>query len=251
MFREKFTLAALVLFLAFQPAAAPAITVSWDFTGGLDHNNFTYWTNSNVTLTDTGGDLRLTKPAIWYPGPGNPYVQGGMIDAKFQVAGNFDIQVDYIINATPLANGVQIQLDLLTSPYFALVRSNEGGQNYHVWKDPPPGLHGGTSTSDNQGTLRVVRSGSTATFYEKASGAQNWTQLYSDSGFGSQNIAFSLHGQDNYFVNPTAVAFDVSFDNLQVTAESLPNLVPLPSPLLLMGTGLLALWGRRRRSREK
>jgi len=242
LLRKLFFCGVLALF-ALHPGAAPAVTVSWDFAGGLDHSNFTYSTNSNVTLTDTAGELQLTKPAQW---SGSNLIQGGYIRPNFLLQGNFDVQVDYKINATPLNDGVAIHMELW-NPYSYLARANDNGQGqtYYVYRDPPRAYYGGRSTPDNQGTFRAVRSGGTVTFYEKASGAPSWTTIYTDSSFGSQDIHFDLAVQDSQYATPYAKSFDASFDNLRVTADSLSGYspVPLPPTALLLGSGLLGLVG--------
>jgi hypothetical protein len=222
-----------------------AVTLFYDFSSGMG-SDFTFENSTGLfTLDDSGGELRLTKAADSEP----DYFRPARIRANYLLQGDFEVRVDYRIYS-PLNDGDQQQLNLgfLDGTGLANVRSNEswlGGNNYHVWVTNHQ--EGGTSTSDDHGTLVYMRSGNTINAYFRSPGALNDTFLTSKT-VTVPLIAFtmSLQSQPN-----SHGALDASFDNLYVRADGIMFFVaPLPGTLFLLGSGFLWLvsWRKFRRS---
>jgi len=237
MTKKSAILMTLALLILFPSAAALAdVTHFWSFSNGLDSANFTYTNNTdNFTLVTTGGNLDFTKAAPWNWAYG--WVQGGYVSSNFYLQGDFDITVDYKSNIIPLGGGIQVQLNLGDQ---ALVREIPF---YQVWNGSS--VVGQTGTSDQEGALQIVRTGGTAYFSYYDGGV--WNIFYSD-GIGTGDIQFGLSVQDNAYNGGNGVPFDVSFDNLTVTAASTPGYVnvPLPGAVWLLGSSLVGLAARRR-----
>lgn len=227
MTKRGVTLITLSLLMLFISSAALAdVTHFWNFSSGLDTANFTSATNTdNFNLVTTGGNLEFTKLAPWNGSYG--MVQGGSVNSNFSLHGDFTILVDYQINTTPLGNGTQITL----GAGYSLVReSNYGSQDYHVWNGSYTAT---TSTSNNQGTLQIQRIGGTGYFSYNDGSLHT---IYS-AEIGTTDIPFALSVMGNAYDGGNGVPFDVSFDNLRVTAESTPGYVPVVAPSLSLLLG--------------
>ncbi len=197
-----------------------AFTVTWNFNYGLDRQNFDFVTNPppDIFLDQSNYELRIWSNHFDII----PEIKMGDVAAKFIMRGNFEIKVQYRLNKA-LDNGTQIQLNL---PNCALVRSNEGYDNYHVWIGY---WEGGRATDDTSGVLRFVRTG--VNLYAYA----NNDLIYTYNNYGSQDVTFSFVVQANPWGGWTGGSLDASFDNLEITAAELPGLaVSRPPPCLLL-----------------
>jgi len=212
----------------------------WDFSNGLDHNNFTFSSDrlSDIFLDESGGNLRIYSNVF---GVIPSSVQGGNISSQFKVNGDFEISIDYSLNKA-LDSGTQVQLGLSN---LALVRSNEpgvGGNNYHVWY--PNVIKGLTSTSDTTGTFRLVRIGSNLASYVNSS------LIYNYIDYGSGDMGFGFNVQANGFSGWNGGRLNATYDNLRVTANALvdftpSNSVPAPPTIFLIAPFLTFLRSKR------
>jgi hypothetical protein len=184
------------------------------FSSGIDT---TYWTiQFNDTLykvDDTHGDVRFSRSS------GGAHILNH-IRLKFLpiVQGDFDIKVDFFnayINRVSGSPGNQVQLNThFGGQIFDVVRSDEasfGGHNYHVWINPPGEWRGAQANTDTNGTLRIIRVGSTVTGYF------NSNSVFSDAynQLDVVHISFSLQN------NGTTDSTSVIFDNFSLSADSI------------------------------
>ena len=137
--------------------------------------------------------------------------------------GDFDVSVDYrdlVLTRLGGGWGNQIQLNCSMSGQFAAaIRGNEGslgGDNAHVWFDPPAGNYGVTATTVTNGTLRVIRSGTTIKAFHNNTFLAQWT--------GNTNPATIYLSLQN---NGTADPISVKFDNFQVSAQQITLAPPV------------------------
>jgi|GEM_PF-2640277 len=236
---KKITIFVLISSLMWSVSAFGE-TAIFDFSSGMGPNfAFTSIPDGKFTLNDGGGNLRIQDAYDWI-GWG---VWGGYVNSNFYLVGDFDISVEYSINTSSLGSGIQIQLDL---PDIHLVRSNEGGDNYHVfyggWISP-------VSTSDRSGYLRFKREGSTL----KAS-APGF--LWQTGYYTTDPIKFGVCAQPNSYGGYNGSSpVDISFDNFRITADELRGYIP-PTPttepvsVFLLGFGLCGLAGLRRMTQK-
>jgi hypothetical protein len=201
--------------LCFSPAAAE--TVILDFSSGLG-SNFTFLSNPSgkFTLDDSGGDLNIQSVDPLNM-PGGRY-WGGYVESKFELVGNFDIQVQYTVNMSAADfYGVQVQLNCYD---VYIVRSHQnnitGNNTYHVWDGA---VRNPVVTTDLSGAFRFVRIGSDLTGYYY--GGSSWIPLYTETGFGANPVKFAVMAQPNTIVGYNQKHVDVTFDNFTITADEL------------------------------
>lgn len=95
--------------------------------------------------------------------PGGPFNQiATHVGLQCQLAGDFEMQVDYALVDWPAANGLQAFLSGFTTFTSAQVfrESKPWGENYGSWIDPS---FASSPTADSSGTLRLTRTGTIVT----------------------------------------------------------------------------------------
>jgi hypothetical protein len=242
MRKKGMILAALILLMMFPFSGAWAVSMTWDFSSGLDTTMFNFSQTGSFTLNDSGGNLLISK------GSGGS-AAGALVESRFLLEGNFDIRVDYNL-VSPLGFGDALQLVIGTGdvgPSIQLWRDNNNqypgypGNSYHASTDPSQVFLGTIQTTDTYGTLELQRTGtSVSALVIHPDGTT--TSIYTFPDFGTLDVLIALslvQTQDHSSFGPMAC----SFDNLSVTAD---NIVPLPPSVLLLGSGLLGLVGWRR-----
>lgn len=226
------------------PVLARGETLNLDFASGLDQNNFTFTSSrSQMVLDDTGGNLRLlTTSPMSVPGS---TVDSVGVNSDFFLHGDFLIKIGYTLN-TPIVTGEQVSLGAIN---MAVVRSLEvGNNNYHVWDGS--GWRGTTSATDTFGQFQIARTGNqlTSTIYR---GSSTTPEILYTMTVTTSDVPFGIGVNANAFAGWSgSQSFDVSFDNLQITADALVGyIVPEPSALMLASLGMAGLMGRRTRRR--
>jgi len=142
--------------LGLATVACCAETFIDDFSSGVDPQYWTVLGHTNLyTLDDSMGDVRISKPV------GGEYIfQSLGLTFRSRLRGDFDVSVDMTnasitrVDGTP---GNQIQLNLrFGGQGFYVVRSDEnfGGNNLHVFLDPPVIWAGTVSSTATSGRLR-------------------------------------------------------------------------------------------------
>ena len=116
---------------------------------------------TGVSIAETGG--RLVADFAAGAVPGGPFNQiATHVGLQCQLAGDFDLQVAYALLDWPAANGLQAFLSGFTTFTSAQVfrESKPWGERYGSWIDPS---FAATGTTDQAGTLRLVRTGGVVT----------------------------------------------------------------------------------------
>ena len=168
------------------PTATPTATALATPVLGDDFNdnalNAALWSaavyGSGPTLAETNQRLEMRLPAN---AAGDPF--GAEVTSACQVAGDFDVQVDYLLATWPQANGVRLGLAVNPGDSKVARISFVGGDGVPGYPGEvylthfADGLNGITGTSDLSGKLRLVRAGGTLTGYYFGGG--NWVTLHS------------------------------------------------------------------------
>jgi TolB protein len=132
---------------------------------------------TGVSIAEEGG--RLVADFAAGAIPGGPFNQiATHVGLQCQLAGDFDMQVDYALLAWPAANGLQAFLSGFTTFTSAQIfrESKPWGERYGSWIDPS---FAATDTGDTAGSLRLTRSGGVVA--ASYLGAGGWTTLNSSS----------------------------------------------------------------------
>ena len=212
-----------IILLGFPTQAA---TFHDDFLVGI--GTYIWEVDSNQPLyavDDSHGDIRLAKPV-----GGDHSFQRVHIRFRGEVHGDFDVSVDFrdayidLVDGRP---GNQVQLNIVMGAVeFDVVHSDEinFGRNNHVWITPPGEWHGAQLTSQTSGTLRITRTGTLV------SGYVDDNLIHMETLTSASPVTFLSFSLQN---NGTTDSTSVTFDNFQLTADSLA----FESPSGLRGSG--------------
>lgn len=210
---HRFTFS-LSLAVFFACSSAPASTFFDDFSGGLQPG---YWTIMEsipgfYSLDASHENVQLAKTSAHNTG-GVQYIFIRLNLARFggPIAGDFSTQVSFTNAAVPGPGLDQVELHTYyqDSSIFFAVYDNSSGLNAHVWDGGS--VRGVNAATQNSGTFRITRSGSTV------SGYFNDTLLYSLERFSPlADVDFVL--QNN---NSSDDAISVTFDDFSTTADSI------------------------------
>lgn len=159
------------------------------------------------------GRLQILHPSYSI---GDPF--GAEVLSRCRLAGDFDVRVDYLLLQWPSANGVR--LGLVTTPDENNVAriSFAAGDGFAGYPGDvyltffADGVQGITGTSDVAGSLRLVRTGGSATGYYYRAG--NWVPLHSGP-ISTADVRFGLRTWSHSQVFGGAEV-KVAFDNLAV-----------------------------------
>jgi hypothetical protein len=166
------------------------------------------------TLIETNQRLEIQHPA---GSVGDTF--GGKVTSHCWLRGDFDIRVDYQLLKWPTANGVRLALAVtpgdtgVTRVSFA---SNDGIPNFPsdiYLAQVAGGPLGISGTGDLSGSLRLTRTGSTATGYYRS--GNNWVTLQS-GGITTEDVHFELRSWSHSAVFKGEEVV-VAFDNFMVT----------------------------------
>lgn len=217
--------------IALPPAWGGTIIDNFD-DNSIDTSLWTIIQDPYITVQETGGRLRFTMAAN-LP---STELHGSAISSKFVLSGDFDMQVDYYLVTSPWPQDGGSRAGLVTSSATVERVSNLDGQFYYS-------LGVRNTTDDLSGKLRLTRTttgGTTTTM------GYYWTVIgwnkFSGSGSPSDIDTIAQLATWNDLWGGTQTV--IEFDNFQVTG---PNVVPLPSTLLLLGAGMVSLAAYRRR----
>lgn len=199
--------------------ADPTIPASWrtltdDFSGSTP--NWAMWGESTdgtgASWVQQSGRLELTLDASGQTGGQYNMLSIGFA-SRCRFPGDFDARVDYaLLNWNPPA-GARVQLSAWTPnpPYADTARaSNQYGDMYD---GDDGGAYQGFPTSDTHGTIRVARTGTTASSYYLQNG--KWVLLQTGAAPGDVMLGLQLFAMSTEWTHKTVRA---AFDNFRVDA---------------------------------
>lgn len=216
-----------------QITETPSIT-SLQTTGGIFFDDFgddainSIWAatifGSDPTVAETNQRLEITFPAN---SAGDSFGAGYV--SKCQLRGDFDIQVDYSLLVWPSSNGIRIGLGLGIAN--VVERVSFGIDDFPQYPREvylthfSNGVQAITSTNDQTGGLRLVRSGNSLTGYYDSG---TWTALNS-AYVTTSDVPFSIRswGHDRNFRDQ---GVKIAFDNFIVNQGQLI----CPYPMLIV-----------------
>ncbi|MCC7352605.1 MAG: hypothetical protein IT330_02520 [Anaerolineae bacterium] len=194
------------------PTRTPAPVLADDF--GDNVLSAALWTSavfgSGPTIAETNQRLEIRHPAN---AAGDPF--GAEVVSLCLLAGDFDLQVDYLLTAWPPANGVRLGLAVNPGDSKVARVSFTGIPGYpdEVYLTHfADGVQGITATGDLSGKLRLVRVGGTLTGYYFGGG--NWVALHSGSvTSGAVSAVLRSWSHSSVFKHEEV---RVAFDNFRV-----------------------------------
>ncbi len=170
-------------------------------------------TGSGVSMTETNGQIEVPVPSTAMVDPSLGFISLSM-NAQCQLAGDFDIQVDYRLLSWPSPSGVNIGFGTFP-PDFSSVHGmfvfDPGGGTGVSTGFPGPVNTFLPTPGVLSGTLRLTRTDATITAYWRGPDGWNTLQTTSDS------TAPTLFGL-NVFSNIAHADVKVAYDNFRVNS---------------------------------
>ena len=169
------------------------------------------------TVDQSQGALAMSKPAGGTGGSG----EWPSATSAVTATGDFDVRVDYrdlVLTRTGGGYGNEVQLIVYYgSRAFVIVRADEaslGGSNVRVW-DSDYGNQGRVATTETNGTLRIIRTGTIMKGYH------NNTFLWQRT-CTTDPATFVVNIQNNGTTDPISVKFDNFYVSAQQTTLAAP-----------------------------
>jgi WD40-like Beta Propeller Repeat len=189
------------------PPAAPYLET-------FDHNaiNPAFWqlfdpgsSSSAAALVNQRLEMSMNADAI---GSGFFGIQAA---SRCLLQGDFDLQVDYILLDWPTANGIRVALGAEPDNYVARSGATPTtGERYFAYFPAFGGAE--VPTNDQQGSLRLVRSGISSTAYVLSAGT--WTPiLTATTNSAEEQITLTFYSSDFEFGHQNVKA---AFDNFRL-----------------------------------
>lgn len=172
------------------------------------------------TLRATNGRLEFSYPADAVADPDLGFAAVQMV-SRCLLTGDFDFQMDFRLLDWPPANGVTLALgaeSVNTQAAMSLGRLSDPTERYGGFSRLADGsiTFGDLATTDQQGSLRLVRSGATAIASVLISGS--WVPIVSAPAASDElQITLTASTQDNIFGHQPVRA---AFDNFRLNAGS-------------------------------
>jgi hypothetical protein len=237
-----------------------ADSVSFDFHAGVGPgfsiiNEGGFW-SAGVQA----GELRISKgPDAGTPGASfeeAQFTRGG-VRSVFQVAGDFEVTVDFMLYDFPLppaAHGLTesiLGMGNAQDPtnFFWILRFNNFLESFYQF---PQAALGARPSTQMRGRYRITRVGGTLTGWIAAAGSSTFVAIGSHTGFSGPAFVDLLGRQGTPFFHPPGPRgpIDIGFDNLHIEADAVDGAVPEPAILLPFAACLLGIaLARRRRVR--
>jgi uncharacterized repeat protein (TIGR01451 family) len=206
----------------WQPLAAPPPPPGSVMDDNFDDNSLDV--NRWDVLAPPGGSIVEQNHRLEITVPSGFLGQGWGLRSRCSLEGDFDVQVDFAILDWPPGNLYVLRLgahDL--GPETGIVRVSTPSDSVYALLLDPSGVPAfSASTTDQSGSLRLVRSGSTLSGYYRQGDA--WVLL--GSGATSENPDSARLNIDSSSETPGAPPGRIAFDNFKVNAGN----VVCPSP---------------------
>ena len=251
-YRLIFQLTIIFLSLVVNPLSVFAITYDDFDDNTLNTGLWEAITEGGPIIEETNQRVEVTFPS---DSTGDPFV--GVYQSICNLNGDFDIQVDYQFLVWPPNNGVRTALyaegiGSAQRTSFSTHDSQPTGEYYLI--DFGYGGSNLTPTTNQSGTLRLVRTGNQITAYYLDS-SSGWVEIAAHSPITTGDVFFQIAvwSHDSKFDDQEV---KVAFDNFIVNEGQLVdcNFTPIPTltewgiiifMTLMMGIGVVVLYRRR------
>ena len=200
--------------VGISPLRAPLLDT---FDGG-DSSLWQQFQDGGVGAANTEANGKLTTTLAADSVPGGTFdIVGTHWGTNCRIAGDYDVQADYSLLEWPAANGVQAifaAFDTSNLGFFAIRESQAWGEQYSSWI---PQAFTSQLTSDQAGTLRLQRQGSTAVV-SYLSGT-NWVPIASGpTGTTPASITFGASSGMGRFSHQEV---KIAWDNFRINSGSI------------------------------
>jgi hypothetical protein len=199
-----------------KPALQPdLVTLSDDFSGAS--TNYTMWGIANDgtggTAVQQNGQLELMLPSTGAPGGRYNQISVAYF-SQCRFGGDFDAQVGYTLGDWPTTSGARMQLSAWIFPDLNTVVSRTSSPNGEQYDGNVGSLWSSLPTSDQQGTLRIVRRSGTMTLYVQQNG--RWVAVKSGTARGLVTLGLQLFATANDWSHQQV---DAAFHDFTVTGQ--------------------------------
>ena len=202
-----------------RPAAQPLPqTFSDDFSAGIDGSRWTAMgAGTGNSVTAANGAIELMLAADARPGA-DGYMNANLWTQRCVARGDYDVSVDYRLLDWPAANGARLVLGEFPPGNATVGRRQIGDRDEYDASDEH--VSAGRMTVDEQGSLRLVRRGTTVTASYRSSDDQPWTALSTQltSRFDATFQIFLFSGGNDPFGGKKV---RVGVDNFHLSASTL------------------------------
>jgi hypothetical protein len=206
---------------SLSPAPQAPYTDSFDH-GQVDQSFWYILQDPDAAIGVRNGRLVTSIAGTAVPGGQWNQTQAA-IGSPCHVPGDFDMQVDYTLLNWPAHGGFFATLHAVFAD-GAVSRISAPwdppyDQSYNAWSSSDGFEFAGVNTLDMSGQLRLVRTGSTISAYERAAATDAWNLFFTgqdNSGEGVPQLEFST--QANTFGHQDG---SVAFDNFRLSSGSL------------------------------
>jgi hypothetical protein len=123
-------------------------------------------TSTGATLSDSGAGLYIVTDGV--SGPAFAALSSQSTLGPFYIDGDFDLRVDYLVSLPSNATHVLLRVDVGNGGTFYEVARRSASPTDSRYTAELAGLASMVSTTNDQGTLRLVRAGTTVTAYGDA-----------------------------------------------------------------------------------
>ena len=167
------------------------------------------------TIQWTNGELEMSIAGDGTSTDGSPI--GVHVGANCVLNGDFDAQVDYRLLTWPPGDNVNVEMQAYPG-VAGIARSSQGSaaspvDSYNTWVDSSAG--GWTPTSDESGSLRIVRGGDTVTSYYRSGGS--WVPFATGTAPTAPTLILLVFKSYGDFGHQAA---KVVFDNFSLTGTN-------------------------------
>ncbi|MCL6597644.1 MAG: IPT/TIG domain-containing protein, partial [Alicyclobacillus macrosporangiidus] len=196
----------------------------------IDSSKWSVGNDPNTNVEEINGRLELS---ISPNASGTAFAAG--ISSLCAVSGDYDIEVEYSLLTWPNGNGVRLGLGTTAS---CMERTSLGtGQEAYLTDSDSLGHGPVVWTNDQNGKLRIKRTGSTVTGYYYSNEISGWVEAgtYSNTNPGPTTFVLQIWSHDGIFA-PQGSEIRVALDNISVVGKivvipSVTGITPVSGPM--------------------